>query len=486
MKTKHTKTPILDAMISTLEMQKVRFDVPGHHYGNGMDDLAALFKQYAMGVDLSAQATLDNLCYPESVINEAQQLAAEAFHTREAYFMVNGTSGAIFNMIFAAVKSGEKIIVPRNIHRSVINSIIISGAIPIYIPLTIHPTLHIPLGINYNKLQTIIEANPDAKAVLFNHATYYGICSDLKRLIELVHQHGMLALVDEAHGTHFYFDERLPAPAMALGADLSAISMHKTGGSLTQSSLLLSNGKIDRHYLHDIINLSLTTSASYILMASLDLARRNMVLHGKEYIDELLFNTNYARARIKKIGGYQVIGPELIDDESVFAYDLTKLSIITNHLGFSGHTLFKLLSEDYNIQPEFGDNNMLLLMPSFSNSKEEIDTLIDALDDIKDKYQTAPFGGIDTMIEPVVVFTPQTAFFAKGKKIAIKRSLGEISKETIMCYPPGIPIITAGEKITTEVLNLIEKVREHQGMIVGLHDQEFQIIEVMDFSQTRK
>ena len=189
--------------------------------------------------DVNSMKPLDNLCHPVSVIKEAQDLAAEAFGAKTAFFIVNGTTGSVQTMIMTACKSGDKIIMPRNVHRSAINALVVNGAVPVYVNPGTNKELGIPLGMSVENVKKAIAENPDAKAVLINNPTYYGVCSDLREIVRIAHENNMLALVDEAHGTHFYFGENMPVSGMAAGADMAAVSMHKTGGSLTQSSILL-------------------------------------------------------------------------------------------------------------------------------------------------------------------------------------------------------------------------------------------------------
>ena len=217
----------------------VPFDVPGHKHGKGNPVLTQFLGQTCMNVDVNSMKPLDNLCHPVSVIRQAEQLAAEAFGAGHCFFMVNGTTSSVQSMILSVCKEGDKIIMPRNVHRSAINALIISGVIPVYVDPGVNRHLGIPLGMSVKNVEAAIRENPDAKAVFVNNPTYYGICSDLRSITALAHSHGMKVLVDEAHGTHLYFGDNMPVNAMAAGADMAAVSMHKTGGSLTQSSFLL-------------------------------------------------------------------------------------------------------------------------------------------------------------------------------------------------------------------------------------------------------
>lgn len=240
---RQNKTVLFDALKEHLNNRVVRFDVPGHKGGRGNKEFRDFIGLNAMQMDVNSMKPLDNLCHPTSVIKEAQEIAAEAFGAKEAYFMVSGTTGAVQAMIMSTCRAGDKLIIPRNVHRSAINAMVVCGAVPVYINPGLNKKLGISLGMSIKDVKKAIEENPEAKAILVNNPTYYGICSDLKSIVKLAHENGMYVLVDEAHGAHFSFDENLPISAMEAGADMAAISMHKTGGSLTQSSILLSGGR---------------------------------------------------------------------------------------------------------------------------------------------------------------------------------------------------------------------------------------------------
>ena len=237
--TDQTRAPIYEALEKFREMRVVPFDVPGHKHGKGNPELTAFLGEKCVGVDVNSMKPLDNLCHPVSVIRQAEDLAAEAFGASHAFLMVGGTTSSVQSMVLSCCKHGDKIILPRNVHRSVINALVLCGAIPVYVNPEVDQRLGISLGMSRDQVKKAIEENPDAVAVLVNNPTYYGICSDIRSIVKMAHDAGMLCLADEAHGTHFYFGESMPLSAMRAGADMSAVSMHKSGGSLTQSSLLL-------------------------------------------------------------------------------------------------------------------------------------------------------------------------------------------------------------------------------------------------------
>ena len=383
-----SRAPIFEALERYKSMRIVPFDVPGHKRGKGNPELTKFLGEKCLTVDVNSMKPLDNLCHPVSVIKEAEELAARAFDAQHAFFMVNGTTSAVQSMIMSVCKRGDKIIMPRNVHRSAINALIISGAVPVYVNPSINKQLGIPLGMSVADVKKAIEQNPDAKAVLVNNPTYYGICSDLRTITKLAHQHGMKVLVDEAHGTHFYFGENLPVSAMAAGADMAAVSMHKTGGSLTQSSFLLSNHPdLHQGYIRQIINLTQTTSGSYLLLSSLDLSRRNLALHGKEIFARVKELAQYAREEINKLGGFYAFSSELIDGDAIFDFDTTKLSVHTRDIGLAGIEVYDLLRDEYDIQIEFGDIGNILAIISVGDNMFVMERLISAMAEIKRIYQ---------------------------------------------------------------------------------------------------
>lgn len=301
---KQERAPIYEALERFRKMRVVPFDVPGHKHGKGNPELVELLGEKCVGIDVNSMKPLDNLCHPVSVIREAEELAAEAFGAAHAFLMVGGTTSSVQSMVLSCCKRGDKIIMPRNVHRSAINALVLCGAQPIYVNPDVDCRLGISLGMRLEQVEAAIRNNPDAVAVFVNNPTYYGVCSDLRSIVKLAHEHGMLVLADEAHGTHFYFGEGLPVSAMAAGADIAAVSMHKSGGSLTQSSFLLTGPGVSVGHVRQIINLTQTTSGSYLLLSSLDISRRNLALRGRREFEKVIGLAEYAREEINNIGGY--------------------------------------------------------------------------------------------------------------------------------------------------------------------------------------
>jgi arginine/lysine/ornithine decarboxylase len=478
---RQNKAPIYEALLRYKSMRVVPFDVPGHKQGRGNPELTNFLGEKCLAVDVNSMKPLDNLVHPVSVIKEAEELAADAFGAYHAFFMVNGTTSAVQAMIMSVCKQGDKIIMPRNVHRSAINALIISGAIPVYVNPGVDKKLGISLGMSVADVKRAISKNPDAKAILVNNPTYYGICSDLRAITELAHLYNMYVLVDEAHGTHFYFGENMPVNAMAAGADMAAISMHKTGGSLTQSSFLLISDRLSPGHVRQIINLTQTTSGSYLLLSSLDISRRNLALNGKKIFEKVTSLAGYAREEINKIGGYYAFSSELVNADSVFAFDPTKLSIHTREIGLAGIEVYDILRDDYQIQIEFGDIGNILAILSVGDRALALERLVSSLSEIRRLYTKDKTGMFDhEYINPEVVLAPQQAFYARQHSVPIKDSAECISGEFVMAYPPGIPILAPGERITREIIDYITYAKAKGCFLTGTEDMAIENIRVVE------
>lgn len=480
MKLDQSRAPVFEALQEYRENRIVSFDVPGHKQGKGNPELTEFLGRQCMSVDVNSMKPLDNLCHPVSVIKEAEELMADAFGAAHAFFMVNGTSSAVQAMVMSVCKRGDKIIMPRNVHRSSINALIVCGAVPVYVDPGVNKQLGIPLGMSVEAVKRAIAANPDAKAIIVNNPTYYGVCSNLREIVRIAHEAGMKVLVDEAHGTHFYFGDYMPLSAMSVGADMAAVSMHKTGGSLTQSSALLLGPGISEGYVRQIINLTQTTSASYLLMASLDISRKNLALNGRrifEYVTEL---AAYGRSEINKLGGLYAFSRELINGDTIFDFDPTKISVHTRDIGLAGIEVYDILRDRYDIQIEFGDIGNILAIVSVGDKILNVERLISALYEVKRLYSKDSAGMLDhEYIEPVVICSPQEAFYSEKKQLPLRETEGKICAEFVMCYPPGIPILAPGELITKDALEYIIYAKEKGCNLTGAEDINTEKINIM-------
>ncbi len=474
------RAPIMEALQQFRTMRIVPFDVPGHKRGRGNPELTRFLGEQCLTVDVNSMKRLDNLCHPTSVILEAEKLAADAFGAKHAFLMVGGTTSSVQSMIFSAVSRGDEIILPRNVHRSVINALVLTGAVPVYVNPQINERLGISLGMRLEDVKEAIQNHPNARAVLVNNPTYYGICSDIRSIVKLAHEAEMLVLADEAHGTHFYFGENMPVPAMAADADLAAVSMHKSGGSLTQSSLLLCGKGMNPDKVRQFINLTQTTSGSYLLMSSLDISRKNLALHGKHIFRKVAGLTTYARDEINHLGDYYAYGSELINGNTVFDFDVTKLAVNTLELGLAGIEVYDILRDFYDIQTEFGDLGNLLAYVSVGDRDRDIERLVAALADIRRRYKREKAVLMrQEYISPQVDTPPQEAFYAERESLPIETSEGRICSEFVMCYPPGIPVLAPGERITRDILNYIRYAKEKNCLLLGTEAPDADRIQVV-------
>jgi arginine decarboxylase len=479
------QTPLFDALMEYVDRETIPFHVPGHKKGVGIDEE---FKNF-MGVnpfkiDVTVFKLVDSLHHPTGPIKKAQQLAADAYGADASFFSIHGTSGAIQAMILSVVSSGDKIIIPRNVHKSVTAGIILSGANPVYM----QPELDRKVGIAHNVTpetveQTLLE-NPDAKAVLIINPTYYGVTTDIKKIAKIVHRYNIPLIVDEAHGPHLGFTDKLPESAISAGADMCSQSTHKIIGALTQCSLLhVNSNRIDTHRVQQVLNLLQTTSPSYILMASLDCARRQIAINGKALLESTIELASYARDRINKLPGFYCFGKEILGKAGVYALDPTKITITCRELGITGFDLDMILCNKYHIQVELSDLYNVLAVGSFGDTKESIDALINALAEISEDYygkghKVADF--IDIPAIPKLVRNPRDAFNSDKKPVLLSDSIGMTSGEFLMAYPPGIPILCPGEMITQEIIDYVQKLKEVGLYVQGTEDPEVEYIKVVE------
>lgn len=478
------ETPLFSSLLEHSKKNPIQFHIPGHKKGNGMDpEFREFIGDNALSIDLINIAPLDDLHHPKGKIKQAQDLAAEAFGADYTFFSVQGTSGAIMTMVMSVCGPGDKIIVPRNVHKSVLSAIIFSGATPIFVHPEIDSELGISHGITTNAVKEAILNHPDAKAVLVINPTYFGFVADLKSIVDLAHSHGIAVLVDEAHGVHIHFHHELPISAMQAGADMAATSVHKLGGSLTQSSILnVKEGIVNVHRVQSVLSMLTTTSTSYLLLASLDVARKRLATIGEELIYETIRLANEARNQINKIEGLYCPGYDLVGKEATFAFDPTKLLISVKKLGITGHDVEVWLRERFNIEVEMSDLYNVLCILTPGDCKENIDKLVNAFEVLVKEFPIAKnFTNLNVTIPtiPKLAVSPREAFYSETESVLLEDSVGRIIAEFVMVYPPGIPIFLPGEEITLENLIYIKKNIEAGLPVQGPEDEELLRLKVI-------
>lgn len=478
------RTPLFDAIKKYVDDKVVQFHVPGHKQGQGLPEFLEYVGEHTLQMDANGMQDLDYFNNPTGVIKEAQMLFARAYGADDAFFLVNGTTSGIQAMILSVCNPGNEIIIPRNAHKSVINSIILSGAIPIFIYPEINKALGIAMGLSVESVERAIQEHPNAKAILIINPTYYGFSSDLRTITKIAHDKGMTVLVDEAHGAHFCFHPEFPASSMSVAADICATSIHKTAGAMTQSSVLLIKGdRISRERVKHVLNMIFTSSASYLLMCSLDVARKQLALKGYELYEKALSLSRFARDEINKIEGVYAFGREWIGEPGCFAFDETKLSINVRELGLTGYEMESLLRQKYNIQVEFGDIYNILSVISLGHNENDLRALINALKDISENRISSKLKN-STFVPscPEMIVPPRAAFYNEKKIIELENSEGEVAGEMIISYPPGIPILCLGEKITKEIIDYVRILKKEGCELQGTADPDVNFIRVLSCS----
>jgi arginine/lysine/ornithine decarboxylase len=474
------RTPLFDAMVGLAESRKVSFHTPGHKSGKG---ISTRFRKFVgtkiFSIDLTTLDEVDSLQKPRGVIKEAQELAARAYGADRSYFLVNGTTGGNQAMILAACNPGDKVLIARNAHKSVLAGLILSGAQPVFYSPRVDARLQIMLNVTFEESKAAIDAHPECKVLFLTSPNYYGICADLERIVPYAHEKGVVVLVDEAHGPHLKFHPDLPASALEAGADLCVQSTHKIIGGMTQASMLHARAaRVNLSMVSNVLRFVQTTSPSYILMASLDLARMQMATEGEKLLDKAIRLAQDARMRINKIPGLFCLGKDNIAS-SLFGQmgdlDVTKLTITVTDLGLSGYQVSQILNIKYHIQVEMADPFHILVIVSIGDRQDDLRRLVDALRDIAKEYGTRS-GPSLLASEPLPAFghdavmTPREAFFADQDYIPLDSAVGAVSSEIVTVYPPGIPVLVPGEIITAEAVTYLKRMLVLGGTVDGLDE----------------
>lgn len=478
----HARTPIFTAIKEYINEGVIPFHVPGHKQGRALKELKEYMGERVLAMDLTCLPGLDNICNPRHVILEAEALAAAAYGAEHAFFLVNGTTFGIQAMILAVCRPGDEIIIPRNAHRSAVGGLILSGARPVYIEPEINHDYGISMGVSPEAVERALMEHPGARAVFIISPNYYGTVPPLKAIVDVARKFDVPVLVDEAHGAHLNFHPHLPLSSMEAGADLAAVSTHKLGGSLTQSSLLLAQGdKVNPRHLKAALNLSQTTSPSYILLASLDVARKQMALQGRELLDTTLEISRWIRRELSQIEGLSLMGQEVTAYLGCIALDVTKITVNVQGLGFSGYEMETILRQQYGIQVELSDLYNILLLVSIGDDWLMAGRLVAALRDIAG---LRPLKNVVRFCPPLpaipqMAVLPREAFYGQARSLELEYAEGEISAESITAYPPGIPLICPGEVITREIIDYINLLKREHADLQGPEDPELNTIRVL-------
>ena len=489
------KTPLLDALRDAAHKPHAPFYAPGHKRGQGIPQpMVELLGASVFPADLPELPDLDNLFAPEGVIQEAQELAAVAFGAEQTWFLVNGSTAGVMAAILATCGTGDKIILPRNVHQSAIAGLILSGAVPVFINPEYDLSSNLAHSITPTALGKALKQHPDAKAVMIVYPTYHGVCGDVRAIAQLVHQHNIPLLVDEAHGAHFAFHPDLPASALSAGADLTVQSTHKVLGAMTQASMLHVQGnRIDTQRLNKALQLVQSTSPSYLLLASLDAARQQIALYGKQLMTRSLQLADEARNKISQIPGLSVLEP--IKTPGFFALDRTRLTVKVADLGLSGFEADEIFHQQLGVIAELPTLQHLTFIISLGNTVADIKQLVQgftslaqkhySLDSVSPLYDLFQRWKADLLFIHPSSFTihpslsPREAFFALTETLPVEQTPDRICAELVCPYPPGIPALMPGEIINPAAIEYLQQVITLGGNITGCSDLSFRTLKVV-------
>ncbi|OGI21124.1 MAG: hypothetical protein A2287_10010 [Candidatus Melainabacteria bacterium RIFOXYA12_FULL_32_12] len=437
---------LIKALKKVIKNKSILFTTPGHSQGLGiLPEIKTLINKKTFKMDLSEIEGLDNLQNPTGAILKSQQKASEIYGSKASYYLVNGSSSGILALMLATVKPGEKVLIARNAHKSVINALILSGAMPVWINTEWINEWNIPGQVNPIEITNCLNNNPEIKAVWITSPTYQGVISDIATIAKSCQKKGVLLIVDEAHGSLWNFSERLPTPAIQLGADASVQSLHKNASSLTQGAILhlSSSSKIDPGKLQQCLNIINTTSPSYLILASIEATIEYLSSKpGQKKLDSLLNDIDKFHKKLSKYS-------DILFLQDTDQYNIDKTKILLGIKDVSGYKLSNLLQEKYNIEVEMDNDKSILALTGIGTSKKKLDKLAIAI--MNSRKSLKKFEKQENFITPLVlpeiIYSPQEALHKKSKVVNIKDSIGLVAAETIVTYPPGIPIITTGEKI---------------------------------------
>jgi len=483
------RTPLYDAIVDYANKNKISFHTPGHKHGQG---IAKPFRQYVgekvFRLDLSVMTEVDSLHEPSSCIKEAQILSAKAFGSDYCFFLVNGTTGGNQAMILSVCDPGDKILVPRNAHKSVISGIILSGAQPVYLMPKVDEDLDLILNLTPEQVEEGLKQHPDAKAVLVTSPNYFGLTADLDAIADVVHKHDKVFMVDEAHGPHLHFHPSFPKSALDSGADICVQSVHKHLPALSQGSMLHVKGvRVDILRLKTNLQMLQTTSPSYVILASLDMARRQMAMDGERLLEANIRLAEDARRRINEISGLSCLARETVQQRFPgLDLDVTKLVICTKGINYAGYDLAKILNSEYSIQVELADFRNILLFTSIGTTPKDLKRLVGALQKIVKDYRDLFLNQkkrrpvLFPSFVPRQACNPREALYRSTRKIPFKRSVGKICAEIVCPYPPGIPVLCPGEVVTQEIYDYLLRVLDSGCRVNGQSDGKLQTIKVLE------
>src|SRR4051794_24287455 len=462
MRLDHRRVPVLEAIEAFRERGDVRFGPPGHRQGKGADPrVLDIVGAGVFASDVLVLNGLDDRRQSQGVIEQAQELMAEAVGAQHTFFSTCGSSLSVKSAMLAVAGPGEKLLISRNAHKSVMSAVIVNGTDPVWLHPKFDAERHLAHPPEPDDVRRALRDNPDAPGVLLITPTDWGSCADIQRVADVCHEFDVPLIVDEAWGAHFPFHADLPPWGMNADADLVVTSVHKMGGAVEQSSVFhLQHDRVDPKVLKQREDLLGTTSSSSIVYASLDGWRRYMVEQGEQLLGAALDLARRAREAVAEIDGLSVMGPDAVDEGYTFAYDPLVMPIDVRGLGLHGYQAAELCRERYHVDFAAADSCRIVARFTHADDEGTLGVLVDTLRKlVGDSAGVERPPAVDFpepgALELESVMTPRDAFFARTEDVPVAEAAGRVVAEMVTPYPPGVPVLAPGERITGETLDYL-------------------------------
>lgn len=460
-------TPLIDGLKKYINEKNIRFHMPGHKAKDELKSLANLIP----AIDVTEVRGVDNLHNANSIIARSQENAARVFKAKHTFYSVNGTTGGIYASVNSQTSPGDKVLISRDSHKSVYQSLVLGGLSCDYIYPKYDDENNMLIGIDPEEVREKLKNDISIKVVVINYPSYYGVCSDVGKIVSVVREFGRILIVDEAHGSHLSFHKSLPNSSLELGADIVVQSTHKTLPAFTQSSMVhVGTENVDIEKLKLNMSIFQTTSPSYILLSSIDYAVDYMERFGYKRLHKVIKKIDQITIDLNKLKRVKIYNGKDTKNEP---YDFDTTKFLFRIEGITGTRLERILRDDYKIQVELSDHYYCLALITALDDIDDLEKLKIVIIDIskKDEYIDEEFEekNLDLRnIMPKIILEPHKAFYSDKISVQLKKSIGEVSGEFIIPYPPGIPILTPGEEITKEIVDYIECLKRENIEILGL------------------
>lgn len=483
-------TPLIDGLKKYIDENNIRMHMPGHKAKNSIEALVKLLPE----LDVTEVKGVDNLHSACEIIKESQQNASRVFGAKETFFSVNGTTSGIYASILSQTSEGDTVLVQRDSHKSVYQALVFGKLNAEYLYPKYDYKNNMLLGLDPEEIDEKLKTNNSIRAVVVTYPTYYGVCSDLRKIASIVKSYGKILIVDEAHGSHLSFNKRLPESSLKLGADIVIQSTHKTLPAFTQSSMVhIGSDKVDKEKLKTQMSIFQTTSPSYILLSSLDFATDYAEKCAEERLDVVLNKIEEVTDYFRKLPNVRVFNGEedafndsdvnsgVVTEES-YRYRFDKTKFLFKIDGITGTHLEEILRTNYKIQLEMSDHYYGLALLTMSDDLEDIEKLMKAIEDISKNKNYTSQGEDDfkdvRIIRPKIVFPSHKAFYSDKISVQLGKAEGEVSAEFIIPYPPGVPILAPGEEVTKDIIKYLEKIRKENIEVLS-SDRHLETIRVI-------